>query len=158
MGWQRENTDKSPRLGLSLLFQSCVPHKYWVEAFFTANYLSNLLPHSGLSNAKSPYEILHKRSPHYEFLKVFGCACFPTLRDYATNKFDPRSLNCVFMGYSEKFKGYRCLLPSTGRVYISRHVTFDERSFPFSGVQTSSSTSKDDPYVIMVQESGSNSI
>lgn len=36
------------------------------------------------------------------------------------------------MGYSEKFKGYRCLLPSTGRVYISRHVTFNEQNFPFS--------------------------
>lgn len=36
------------------------------------------------------------------------------------------------MGYSEKHKGYRCLHQSTGCIYISRHVVFDENSFPFA--------------------------
>ncbi|OMO89257.1 hypothetical protein CCACVL1_07965 [Corchorus capsularis] len=31
----------------------------------------------------------------------------------------------------ELHKGYRCLHPPSGRVYISRHVTFDEKVFPF---------------------------
>lgn len=101
-------------MGLSLLFHSQVPQKYWVEAFFTATYLSNLLPHSSLTDHRSPFEILHNRSPPYASLKVFGCACYPTLRDYTRNKFDPRSLKCVLLGYNDKFKGYRCLLPSTG--------------------------------------------
>lgn len=35
------------------------------------------------------------------------------------------------MGYSLNHKGYRCLDFSTGRVYLSRHVIFDENSFPF---------------------------
>ena len=56
------------------------------------------------------------------------------LRPYAQNKLDPRSLTCVFLGYSEKHKAYRCLFPHTGRVYISRHVIFDESKFPFSDV------------------------
>ncbi|CAL9217267.1 unnamed protein product, partial [Arabidopsis halleri] len=30
------------------------------------------------------------------------------------------------------YKGYRCLYPPTGRVYISRHVIFDETTYPFS--------------------------
>uniref|UniRef100_A0A803PR45 Retrovirus-related Pol polyprotein from transposon TNT 1-94 n=1 Tax=Cannabis sativa TaxID=3483 RepID=A0A803PR45_CANSA len=33
--------------------------------------------------------------------------------------------------YSEVHKGYKCL-SSTGRLYISRHVQFNERDFPFS--------------------------
>lgn len=48
------------------------------------------------------------------------------------NKLDPKSLVCVFIGYNEKYKGYRCLYPPTGRVYISRHVLFDESVFPFA--------------------------
>lgn len=48
------------------------------------------------------------------------------------DKFEPRSFPCIFMGYSDKHKGYRCLYISTGRVYISRHVVFDEMKFLFN--------------------------
>ena len=82
----------------------------------------------------SPYEKLFGKTPDYSALRTFGCACFPTLRDYASHKFDPRSLKCVFLGYSDKHKGYRCLYPPTGRVYISRHVIFDETNFPFANI------------------------
>lgn len=36
-----------------------------------------------------------------------------------------------FLGYSLNHQGYRCLDQSTGRIYLSRHVIFDELSFPF---------------------------
>lgn len=114
------------------MFHGKVPQKYWVEAFFTANFLSNLLPHTALADSKSPFELLHHKPPDYRSLRVFGCAYFPMLREYAVNKLDPRSLQCVFLGYNEKYKGYRCLLPTTGRVYITRHVIFDESFFPFA--------------------------
>ena len=119
-------------LGLSMMFQSNVPQRFWVEAFYTASFLINLLPTTTLATKCSPYEALNGKSPDYSALRVFGCACYPTLRDYASSKFDPRSLKCVFLGYNEKYKGYRCHLQSTGRVYISRHVIFDETVFPFA--------------------------
>lgn len=37
----------------------------------------------------------------------------------------------VFIGYNEKHKGYHCLHPPSGRVYISRHVLFEEKTFPY---------------------------
>lgn len=37
----------------------------------------------------------------------------------------------VFLGYSQFHKGFKCLEPKSGWVYISRDVIFDESIFPF---------------------------
>jgi hypothetical protein len=37
----------------------------------------------------------------------------------------------VFIGYNAIHKGYKCLEPKTGRVYISQNVVFDKQVFPF---------------------------
>ena len=118
-------------LGLTMMYHRKVPHHLCVEAFFMATFLGNLLPSSVLSAHKSPYEALYGKPPIYSSLKTFGCKCFPYLRPYMKNKMDPKSLACVFIGYNEKYKGYRCLYPPTRRVFISRHVLFDEFVFPF---------------------------
>ncbi|KAI5337531.1 hypothetical protein L3X38_016802 [Prunus dulcis] len=49
--------------------------------------------------------------------------------DYVSNKLQPRSLECVFVGYSDRHRGYRCFHPPTGRFYTSRHVVFHEDKF-----------------------------
>lgn len=77
--------------------------------------------------------MIFKTPPDYSFLRVFGAACYPYLRPFTQHKFETRSLPCVFLGYHPQYKGYRCLYPPTGRVYISRHVIFGEQTFPFEG-------------------------
>lgn len=49
---------------------------------------------------------------------------------YNTHKFSFRSKECFFLSYSSARFHYKCLDISTGRVYVARHVTFDEFSFP----------------------------
>ena len=117
-----------------MMFHGKVPQHLWVEAFFSAMFLINLLHSSVLQDNKSPYEMIHQKPPTYTALRVFGCKCYPSLRPYMQNKFDPKSLSCVFLGYNEKYKGYRCLYPPTGKIFISRHVLFDENSFPLGDI------------------------
>jgi hypothetical protein len=79
--------------------------------------------------------LLYRNSRLYRISKPrssFGCRCFPYLRDYSKNKFGAKSYPCVFLGYSPTHKGYRCLHPPSKRVYLSRHVVFDETIFPYA--------------------------
>lgn len=91
--------------GLATLYQCGLPLSYWVESFSTTVFLANRLPCLSLPDCKSPYEILFGSPPNYNSFRVFGSRCFPYLRAYASNKFSPRSLSCVFLGYNFDHKG-----------------------------------------------------
>jgi hypothetical protein len=97
--------------------------------------LINLLP-SKVLNFATPVETLLHVNPNYESLRIFGCACWPNLRPYNQRKLAFRSKQCVFLGYSLLHKGVKCLDVSTGRIYISRDVVFDENIFPFASLHS----------------------
>lgn len=118
-------------VGLSLLAHASMPLKFWDEAFLAAVYLINRLP-SKVIKFDTPLERLFGQKPDYNSLRTFGCACWPNLRPYNTHKLQFRSKRCVFLGFSNMHKGFKCFDVSTGRVYVSRDVTFDEHEFPFS--------------------------
>jgi hypothetical protein len=133
--------------GVTLLAQSHLPRRFWHYAFETAVYLINRLP-SRVSSNKSPFQQLFNRRPDYSFLRVFGCQCFPYLRPYNRHKMDFRSTSCTFLGYSPTHHGYRCFDPLIDRVYIARHVRFNEQIFPFHpSNQTPPPTTPASPYV-----------
>lgn len=103
---------------------------YWSYALSAAVYLINCMP-SPITGMQSPYQKIFTQAPNYTKLRTFGCLCFPWLRPYTSYKLENRSTPCVFLGYSQTQSAYLCLQPGTGRIYISRHVQFDENSFPF---------------------------
>jgi hypothetical protein len=76
----------------------------------------------------------------YSFLRTFGCAYWPNLRPYNNHKLAFQSKQYTFLGYSVHHKGYKCHDVSTGRVYISRDVVFDESVFPFSKLHSNAGT------------------
>jgi histone deacetylase 1/2 len=118
--------------GLTLLSKANLPMKYWDHAFITAAFLINRIPTPVLQN-NSPYYVLLNKHPDYKALKIFGCACFPFLRPYHSTKLAYRSQECVFLGYSSTYKGYKCL-SSDGRVYVSKDVLFNEQRFPYNQI------------------------
>lgn len=108
----------------------------------------------------SPFTKLFAETPNYEKLRIFGCLCFPWLRPYNANKLENKSSPCVFLGYSLTQSAYLCLQPSSGRIYVSRHVKFDETVFPFHSLHkiesnlpdTSSSASKSPVDIIPIHQ------
>ncbi|KAG8472122.1 hypothetical protein CXB51_036777 [Gossypium anomalum] len=126
-------------VGMTLLAQANVPMHLWTHAFITAVHLINRLP-TPVLNGKSPYELLYKSMPTYMHIKVFSCRYYPYLRPFNSHKLQFRSKPCVFLGYSPVHKGYK-YLDDNGKMFISRHVTFDETCFPFNRSVSSDSGS-----------------
>ncbi|KAJ0808584.1 putative RNA-directed DNA polymerase [Helianthus annuus] len=133
--------------GLTLLAQSGVPSRFWHFAFDTVVYLINRMPSRTASNVSS-FELIFSRPPDFSFLRVFGCQCYPHIRPYNQHKMEFRSLSCVFLGYSPVHHGYRCLDTTADRIYIARHVRFNELHFPFlQPPSTQHIPTSPDPYV-----------
>ena len=122
-----------------MLHHSNLSLSYWSYAFSTAIYLINRVPSSVL-NFISPWEKLYDQKPPLHALKTFGCAYYPFLKPYNSHKFDPKSRQCIFLGYPPQSKGYICLDALIGRIYISRHYVFDESIFPIYPISNSESS------------------
>jgi hypothetical protein len=117
-------------VGLSLLSHASMPLKFWDEAYLTAVFLINRTP-SKVIKFQTPMQHLLGNALDYSILRTFGCACWPNLRPYNAHKLSFYSKRCVFLGYSNQHKGYKCLEPSYGRVFVSHDVIFDETVFCF---------------------------
>ncbi|KAI3688864.1 hypothetical protein L2E82_46759 [Cichorium intybus] len=113
----------------SLIFEAGLPFKYWGDAVLTSVFLINRTPSSVL-NGKTPYELVYKRSPKLDFLRVFGCLCFATKLN-VSDKFSERAEKCVLLGYGVDKKCYKVLSLDSSHVFFSRDVRFYESVFPF---------------------------
>ena len=70
--------------------------------------------------------------------KVFGCTYFARDVCPQVSKLDPKSLKCIFVGYSCLEKGYRCYCPTLRRYFVSTDVTlFETTQFSLSSLVTS---------------------
>jgi hypothetical protein len=60
----------------TLLIQASLLGRYWAEGLHTATYLLNRLPTTAIQ-AACPHLALFGSAPSYEYLRVFGCTCYP---------------------------------------------------------------------------------
>ena len=115
--------------GLTLLHDASLPLSYWPHAFSTAAYLINRQPTPLLQN-KTPFETLFRQPP----LKL-------------KKKLDV--IACLFLGYSTTQNAYKCLDLSTNKLYLSRHVLFDESHSPFQAISPAYSSSNSSSSVVV---------
>ncbi|GJV19651.1 zf-CCHC domain-containing protein [Tanacetum coccineum] len=72
----------------------------------------------------------YSRKPTLDYFRVFGSKCFIlNTKDYLT-KFDSKSYEGVFLGYSQNSKAYINLNKHTRKIEESLNVTFDETPPP----------------------------
>ncbi|GJU33214.1 retrovirus-related pol polyprotein from transposon TNT 1-94 [Tanacetum coccineum] len=117
----------------TMLNEQSIPQKFWCNAVDTSTYILNrILIRPFLE--KSPYELFKGKKPSLEYFKVFGSNRFILItKDYLT-KFDPKSTEGVFLGYSPNSKAYIILNKETMRIEESLNVRFDETPPPKSSL------------------------
>ncbi|KAK0600689.1 hypothetical protein LWI29_017477 [Acer saccharum] len=86
---------------------------------------------------QTPFQKLHDlitipAMPNLE-PRVFGCVVFVHIPKHQRGKLDHCAQKCVFLGYADFQKGYRCYDPVEGKVYISLDVSFRELEAYFMG-------------------------
>ena len=87
-------------------------------------------------NFKTPYQVLLHIFPSTRIIssippKIFGSTVFVHIDDQHRSKLDPKSIKCVFVGYSPTQKGYKCYSPITKKFYCSLNVTFFFEEKPY---------------------------
>ena len=112
-----------------------VPKRFWADAVMTIVFLINQM-HALVIDYQTPLQMLSRfhsiPSVLNLRLRIFGCICYVHVHSHLRDKLDPRSLKCVFMGYSNSQKGYKCFHPSLGKYYVSIDVQFNEHESYFS--------------------------
>ncbi|XP_074293705.1 uncharacterized protein LOC141620839 [Silene latifolia] len=113
----------------AIRFNSGLPLSFWGDCVLTAAYIINRLPTKLLNNL-TPYEVLLNKAPSYDRLIVFGCLTMVYNPSRDKDKFQPRGIPCIFLGYPLSKKGYRVYDIVKKTVFVSRDVKFFETVFP----------------------------
>ncbi|XP_075087716.1 uncharacterized protein LOC142169713 [Nicotiana tabacum] len=110
----------------TMLIDSGIAKYFWAEAVNTTCYLISRCMIRSLLN-KAPYELLNGRKPKLTHLRTFGCKCFVLNNGKeALGKFDAKSDEGIFLGYSSPRKAYKVYNKRTQCVEESIHAIFDE--------------------------------
>nr|GEU81111.1 hypothetical protein [Tanacetum cinerariifolium] len=144
----------------TMLGDSLLPIPFWVEAVNTACYVQNRVlvtkPHN-----KTPYELLHGRTPSISFMRSFGCPVTILNTLDSLGKFDRKVDEGFLVRYSVNSKSFRVFNSKTRIVQETLHVNFLENKPNVAGFQDKFDAEKvgeesDQHYVLfLVWSSGS---
>nr|GEX12739.1 hypothetical protein [Tanacetum cinerariifolium] len=109
----------------TMLADSLLPIPFWAKAVNTACYVQNRVlvtkPHN-----KTPYELLHGRTPSIGFMRPFGCPVTILNTLDPLEKFEGKVGEGFLVGYSVSSKAFRVFNSRTRIVQETLHVNFLE--------------------------------
>ena len=108
-----------------MLYNKNVARNLWGEAVNTACHTVNRV-YFRPGTKKTPYELWKGRKPNVKYFKIFGSTCFILKDRENVGKFDSRSDEGIFLGYSFTSKAYRVYNKRTLKVMETVNVVIDE--------------------------------
>ena len=108
-----------------MLHNKDVARNLWGEAINTACHTVNRV-YFRPSTKKTPYELWKGRKPNVKYFRIFGSTYFILKDRENVGKFDSRSDEGIFLGYSSTSKAYRVYNKRTMKVMETINVVIDE--------------------------------
>ncbi|GJT36267.1 zinc finger, CCHC-type containing protein, partial [Tanacetum coccineum] len=105
----------------SMMSQTTLPKSFWDYALETAARILNMVPTKKVE--KTLYEVWHGQAPKLSYLKVWGCEAL-VKRDTLTkpDKLEPRSIECIFIGYPKETMGYSFYYLPKNKFLVARNA------------------------------------
>nr|GEV67901.1 hypothetical protein [Tanacetum cinerariifolium] len=109
----------------TMLADSLLPIPFWATTVNTACYVQNRVLETKPHN-KTPYELLHDRTPGIGFMRPFGCPVTILNTLDSLEKFEGNVDEGFLVGYSVSSKAFRVFNSRTRIVQETLHVNFLE--------------------------------
>nr|GEV77565.1 putative ribonuclease H-like domain-containing protein [Tanacetum cinerariifolium] len=129
----------------TMLADSLLTIPFWVEAVNTTFYVQNRVLVTK-SHIKTPYELLHGRTPSIGFMRPFGCPVIILKTLASLGKFEGKVDEGFLGGYSINSKAFRVFNSRTCIVQETLHVNFLENKPNVAGNQANPSAGFQDKF------------
>jgi transposase InsO family protein len=126
----------------SIMFGKQVPAQLWSEVINTAAYITNRI----ITRANvdiTPDERFTGKKPDLSNIRIFGSRAFIHVADSLRKKLDSKTIEGILIGYDNQSKAYRCYIPASRKIAISRDVKFLEKAEHNGAVSVESETRKE---------------
>ena len=111
----------------AMLYNKDLAKNFWGEAVNTACHTVNRV-YFRPGTKKTPYELWKGRKLNVKYFRIFGSTCFILKDRENVEKFDSRSDEGIFLGYSSTSKAYRVYNKRTIKIMETVNVVIDESS------------------------------
>ena len=108
-----------------MLNEAKLSNGYWREVVSMTVYILNR-GQIRINNNKTPYKLWYGRAPSVKYFKFFGSKCYIKRVDENLRKFDARSNEGIFLGYSPTQKEYKCYNLRLHKIIESSDVKVDD--------------------------------
>ena len=111
-----------------MLLNKSIPQKFWAEAVNTLCHIGNRI-YFRAGTKKTSYEIWKEKKLKVKYFQVFGSKCYILNDTENLGKFDAKSDEGIFLGYSTNSRAYRVFNKCTKMVMKSNNVVIDDTIF-----------------------------
>ena len=108
-----------------MLLNKKIPQKFWGETVNTSCHIGNRI-FFRVRTKKTAYEIWNEKKPKVKYFRVFGSKCYILNDCENLRKFDAKSDEGIFLGYSTNIRAYRVFNKRTKTVMESINVEVDD--------------------------------